>query len=1591
MAFTTAIGFLFGGVSLLALGQDRRRIAGWLGLATLAMGAGTLAIYWSADALGWERFVYNQARPVFSAGVRFDGRMSPNAAVAFALWGASLLLMARDRWRPRWLTFCSALLLAIAGLALLGYAVNLKVVGAWWRYTGMAIHTAMGLLLAGFVPLVWVRRRGAIDEKRDIQMLPFFAIATTMLLVIVLVVVVSSEERDESERRARRSLGLQMELERFNGAMARRLTATQNFILTGDDYYLARMGLHRTAARTALDEMDRLTPDSPNQRQRVLVLQTLAARIFSLKDTQASLRRTGGIEAATAAFRAEPKDLNQSLRDTLDAMLNEEALRSASWEEAARRNERRLSLVLLVSAGGTVALLAAAFALVLRSKRRLREANEVLERRVAERTGDVERAAAAAREVEDRFRRAMVDSPVPAMLWAGDGRLLLVNRSWLEQSGYAPGELQSLQDWTQRALGRLPPANLPMYLDQRFADESRVHDGQKTIRTKQGETRVWDFHTASIGSMPDGVRLLVSTAVDLTLRLEAEADLRDSEQSYRFLADVMPQIVWTTSADGQVDSFNRGWLDYTGRTLADSRANGWAGMLHPDDAASCLAEWEEMLAEGRSGGGEYRLRRAEDGAYRWHLWRAHPQRERWGKIERWVGTSTDIHEQKLLAAKLEQRVERRTADLAVAQANLAESNRLQRAVLDGNSFGIIATGSDGIIQVFSRGAEQMLGYTAAEMVGQVSPLAVHRPDELVTRARELSHELGRTVEPGFEVLFAWARLDRADDREWTYVRKDGTQLPVQVSVTALRGEDGAVTGFLAIARDLTQRRAAEAVARESEERVRLFAEHAPASVAMFDREMRYLVASRRWQDEHDLAGMTSMGQSLYELSPGSRARWEQIHQRVFAGAVESNEADRFERADGTVQWLRWEVRPWRDRTGEVGGLLMFTADITERKRLEESLAVARDEALAAVRVKSNFLANMSHEIRTPMNAILGMGEMLADTPLSDAQREIARTLQNGAECLLAIIDDILDYSKIEAGKLRLEQKDFEFRKIIADTVALFAPQAQEKGIELTQDFDATVPQQMVGDAGRVRQVFANVLNNAIKFTEHGEIGVVVRCRRVTAQRAIVRVSVTDTGRGISDEAQSRLFQPFMQGDSTVTRRFGGTGLGLAIARELLQLMGGEIGFESVVGRGSTFWFEVHFAVSTGVTAEPLAVLPAGKRVLVVDGGGASRRIIVGQLEQAGLFAEAVADGAAALERLRAGWPWDVVLLDWHLPRMNGLEVAIEIRADPLIGGVPLVMLSAAGPVPDAGTATAVGFAAFLMKPVNDGQLLRCLERVLRESAVARPQTDGRRTTEVRRLKILLAEDNPANQRVANLMLAKLGHSVDLAANGRQAVEQLGRRVYDVVLMDCQMPVLDGYETTRLIREGGLPNVNARVPIIALTAYATTADRAKCLEAGMDDHVTKPLRFADLRAALARVGIVRDSAPSTLSRAAQSAGLRQPEGVLDPEVIETVRALPGLKTRSLLPELIEMYLSSESDRLGRMRQLAAERAEDDLAHEAHGFASNAASFGATRVPGVAFALERAARGGDWAAASARLDELRDACEELHGAIRRLNLA
>ncbi len=602
-----------------------------------------------------------------------------------------------------------------------------------------------------------------------------------------------------------------------------------------------------------------------------------------------------------------------------------------------------------------------------------------------------------------------------------------------------------------------------------------------------------------------------------------------------------------------------------------------------------------------------------------------------------------------------------------------------------------------------------------------------------------------------------------------------------------------------------------------------------------------------------------IGQSAVDLVYNPNPKLVEImFKRWLNGDIQSREIP-MKHADGSiVHTLLSAVPRWHN--GQVDGAIAVISDLSQQKTIEKELANARDQAVEASRLKSEFLANMSHEIRTPLNAIIGMTGLLLDMPLDNEQRDFTETIRSSGDVLLALINDILDFSKIEAGKLELEKRPFDLRDCVEEALDVVVTKAAEKGLEIAYVMEEHVPQTIVGDVTRLRQVMVNLLNNAIKFTEIGEVVLKVSqhlpdSRSDNSSRQTLHFAIQDTGIGIPEERRNRLFKSFSQIDSSTTRRYGGTGLGLAISKSLVEMMGGTIWVESEVNKGSIFQFTIQTEVSSlrrRVYLRGTQPQLIGKRLLIVDDNETNRQILTRQAQSWGMKPQAAASGPEALAWLRAGQSFDLAILDMHMPVMDGLTLAAKIRLIRNEEALPLVMLSSLGD--REGLKEEAYFAAYLTKPIKPKHLFAILTNIFNDTAVSTPQHPQKREIDPdmghnHPLHILLAEDNIVNQKVALRILERMGYQADVAANGLEVLESLQRQQYDVVLMDVQMPNMDGVEATQQIRDIWPPE--QQPTIIAMTANALTGDREKYLESGMDNYISKPVRIQELMDVLAK--------------------------------------------------------------------------------------------------------------------------------------------
>ncbi|MBI5052308.1 MAG: response regulator [Chloroflexi bacterium] len=692
--------------------------------------------------------------------------------------------------------------------------------------------------------------------------------------------------------------------------------------------------------------------------------------------------------------------------------------------------------------------------------------------------------------------------------------------------------------------------------------------------------------------------------------------------------------------------------------------------------------------------------------------------------------------------------------------------------------------------------------------------------------------------------------------------------PYELTVSPLSDRSGKiVNGRLIVLRDISKRKHAEAALRESETQFRVMAEATPIPILI----IRVSDSKVVYGNPAALNMFNFKAEELSSLNPeifyaDRRERRKMIAEQLRRGTMRNYEVQ-FQKADGSKFWAAVSVEQII-YNGERAFFNVFY-DLTERKETEITLQKAKESAEAASRAKSEFLANMSHEIRTPMHAVIGMTDLLLDTELTADQRDFAQTIQNSGDALLTIINDILDFSKIEAERLELEHTPFDLRECVESALDLIAARAHDKKIELTYHVEENVPHTILGDVTRLRQILVNLLGNAVKFTERGEIVVNVECGMMNGESTPpstfrnLHFKVRDTGIGIPPDRMDRLFQSFSQVDTSTTRKYGGTGLGLAISKRLSEMMGGTMWVESEVGKGSTFHFTIQAQTAKGTKPLHLKTTQphlSGKRLLIVDDNETNRRILELQSQSWGMIPVETASPRAALEMLTRDDNFDIAILDMHMPEMDGLTLAQEIRAVEKSKGtnaLPLIMLTSLNRR-DVET-TNVEFAAFLTKPIKASQLYNALLEVFASEThivsakpvTAEPLFDATLAARLP-LQILLTEDNTVNQKLALRILQRMGYRADVAANGLEALAALRRQRYDVILMDVQMPEMDGLEATRQIRSTFTPDQQPH--IIAMTANAMQGDREVCLEAGMNDYVSKPIQIKELQAALESVKI-----------------------------------------------------------------------------------------------------------------------------------------
>ena len=798
------------------------------------------------------------------------------------------------------------------------------------------------------------------------------------------------------------------------------------------------------------------------------------------------------------------------------------------------------------------------------------------------------------------------------------------------------------------------------------------------------------------------------------------------------------------------------------------------------------------------------------------------------------------------------------SDLKQAEAAMHQSEARLRAIVETAVDGIVVINDRGIIESVNPAVTRMFGYGPEQLLGQNVKLLM--PDPYHT---EHDQYLRNYLSSGHKKVIGIGR-------EVLGLRNDGVSFPIELAVSEMLV--GGAKKFTGIVRDISSRKQAEAQFQQ-------VVESAPNGMLMIDPQGKITLVNKQVEQMFGYTREEILGQPVEILIPERFRAEHPAHRSGYFTAPASRVMGAGRELFGLHKNghefpVELGLNPIDTPTGKLA--LASIVDISLRKRSENALSQAtqdlewknwelseaRDQAIQAGQAKADFLATMSHEIRTPMNGVIGMTTLLLDTDLTDEQKNYLETLKHSGESLLRIINDILDYSKIEAGKFSIEQIPFDLRMTIEDTLDILAPTAQGRQLELVGLIDAQTPRTVIGDPGRIRQILTNLVGNAIKFTEKGEVLIQVLQTEESPGSVTLRFEVIDTGIGLTPEAQAKMFQAFTQADSSTARKYGGTGLGLSICKRLVELMNGKIGLQSSPGMGTCISFTVKFGLQAEGTAPVTPPLPvknlSGLRVCLVDDNATNRSLLQYHVSAWNMHHESAVDGPSALALLRRaaqeGTPFDIALVDVHMPDMSGLELCHLIKDDPTISKTHVILLTASGQRGDSLTAKEAGAAAYLTKPIRERHLADCIRLALGregQDEEKAPLITRHTLTEAKARtiqRVLVVDDNPINQRVAVKMLEKLGCRVDLAGNGMEALAAVCRHPYPLVFMDCQMPDLDGFETTRLIRSQEQPG--SHLPIIAMTANAMSGDREACLKAGMDDFISKPIIAEDLRAMVA---------------------------------------------------------------------------------------------------------------------------------------------
>jgi PAS domain S-box-containing protein len=1062
-------------------------------------------------------------------------------------------------------------------------------------------------------------------------------------------------------------------------------------------------------------------------------------------------------------------------------------------------------------------------------------------------------------------------------------------------------------------------------------------------------------------------RALQKSHDELEIRVEERtAELSESEERFSLAVKAAGGGLWDLEPQTGKTWYSQRFkelLGYSGDESEDAFP-GWENSLHPDDHDSIVAKLQDHL-ENRTPFNEVIRLRNKSGEYRWYRTMGQALWDDSGLAYRMAGSIIDI------------------TDGRLAQD---QARKLSRAI-ENSPASVVITSKDGTIEYVNPTFCEVTGYTAEEAIGN---------NPRVLKSGDLPESFYKEM---WETILA-GNVWRG---EFVNRRKNGEEFWESASISPIKSDEGEITHFVAVKEDITERKKAEQAIKDSQERLAQIIDFLPDPTWVVDTEGKVVRWNKALENLVDVKADQIVGKGNYEHALpfyGERRpvlidlvrNWQPEYEKKYLSVKKEgknliSESYHEHLGDGGI-FLNATAGLLYDTAGKVAGAIESLRDITERKYLEEKLIEAKQAADEANKAKGDFLANMSHEIRTPMNAVIGMAHLALKTDLSPKQRDYLKKIQSSANALLGIINDILDFSKIEAGKMDIESVDFNLEDVMDNLANLVTVKAQEKEeLEVLFNVNWEVPRFLVGDPLRLGQVLINLANNAVKFTDNGEIVVSAELLKRNEDQVSLKFSVRDTGIGLTKEQAGKLFQSFTQADTSTTRKYGGTGLGLAISKKLVNMMGGDIWVESDYGQGTTFSFTADFGLGKERAKKRFAPSTdlRGIKTLVVDDNATSREILKDMLESFTFEVTVAAsgrEGIAELEGADKDKPFDLVVMDWKMPEMDGIEAARQIKNHHGLTKIPaIILVTAYGREELMQQAEQVGLDSFLLKPVSPSVLFDATMQAFGQAAPedSRAGRRGQKESEVLKhiqgAHVLLVEDNEINQQVASEILQGAGLKVSLATNGQEAINAIQENEFDAVLMDIQMPVMDGYTATREIRNLKSTRLSSsqaeirNVPIIAMTAHAMTGDAEKSIAAGMSDHITKPIDpgqlFATLRKWIlpdkSRAAIEQQEPPTTTESptkiVSDAEGL--PESLPGFDLADGLNRLQGNKKlyRKLLLDLSAKYAGIADDIRQALEARDFEQAHS-LVHNLKGLAGNLA---AIDLQAAAIEMEKGVKG------------------------------